>query len=802
MSSAQPLEGLRVVDLADGRGDLCGRLLADLGAEVIRVEHPDGARGRTAPPVHGGVSLWFAYRNAGKRSVALDVAAADDRERLHELLATADVWIDDAPTGSLDDLGLGPQALIERHPHLVALSMTDFGHTGPSAGYIGTDAVVAAVGGMVFKAGLPDREPLLPPGTLAYDSASITAAFAVLTALWQGRESGAGQHIDLSFIEATAQLADWSMSNASVQVEQGIVPNEVRAGSGPVYTILACADGYVRLVVLSTRQWHAMRSWLGEPEYLQDPELDGFMGRFGIADAVLNPLYEELFSTMPMAEVAAEAQRRGIVCTPLLTPAEVLTNGHFASRGTFVDLEVAPGVTGPVASGLAELDGVRHGPATGAPGIGADTDAVFADLGPARAAPAAVPEPALPLADLRVMDFGHGGVGVECARMLANYGADVLKIESRSYFDFIRTVLGGEMSPSFASSNQSKKGLGINAKTDRGRELLLELAAISDVAIENNSTGTMDGLGLAFSDLAAVNPGIVMMSSQLLGSRGEWAHWKGYGPNTQPVGGLVRLWDYPGGGRPAGSQSIYPDHLAGRIGAVVTMAGLLARHRRGAGVHAEVAQVEAITAMLGDLLLLEALDPGSVVAKGNRSDRGAPWGMYPCAGEQKWVAISVETDEQWGGLIAALGNPDWAAAEDLATAPGRHARAAELDERLGEWTVARDRYEVERELQSHGVPAGVMLTGSDQLADPHLVARGYPVRIEQPPLGHISLEGAAFRATGMAESIIGPAPGLGEHTRELVAELFGLSDAEIDALFEAGVLEGPLPVPEDPVPGS
>lgn len=784
-----PLSGLRVVDLADGKGELCGRLLADLGADVIRVEPPGGAASRTAHPLHEGVSLWFVYRNAGKRSVALDVDDEADRGRLHDLLATADVVIDTTVPGQHRHDDLRPADLGRRHRHLVVLAMTDFGSTGPYAGHAATDSTIHALAGMVFKAGVLDREPLLPPGTIAYDAASVTAVFAVLSALWQGRQVGAGQVIDFSVTEAVAQLSDWSMPNAAIQINQGMVPNEIRNGSGPVYAIFACSEGYVRLVILSPRQWHAMLEWLGNPDYLQDPELESFIGRFGIADAVLNPLYEELFATMTMEQVAAEAQQRGIVCTPVLTPAAVLANEHLTSRHTFTSVTVDDGVSGLMPSGFWEIDGQRQGPRGAVPGVGQHTAAVFDDLGPARPAPAEALTPALPLDGLRVMDFGHGGVGVEAGRMLAEYGAEVMKIESRTYVDFIRVVTGGEMSPSFASSSRSKKGLGINAKEPEGVDLLRRFAARSDIVIENNSTGTMDEMGLGFDQLTDSNPGVVMVSSQLMGSRGEWAAWKGYGPNTQPTGGLVHLWDYEVDGAPAGSGSIFPDHLAGRMCAVGALAALLGRERHGRPSHVEVAQIEVVTGMLGDLLLQESLAPGSVVPTGNRRSRGAPWGMYRCAGTEQWIAITVASDEQWAGLVEAMGRPEWALDPDLARASGRHQAADHIDEHLAAFVADRDRYEVQALLQDHGVAAGVMLTGGDQISDPHLVDRGYIVEVDQQGSGLMALEGPAFRATAMTDAIIAQAPMLGEHTDQLCRDVVGLSADEIERLYEVGVLE-------------
>jgi crotonobetainyl-CoA:carnitine CoA-transferase CaiB-like acyl-CoA transferase len=786
----RPLHGIRVVDLTIERGELTGRLLSDLGAEVLRIEPPEGSPSRTMPPLVDDVSLFFAFRNAGKRSVALDLSQDDDRERLHQLLACSDVVIDSAEPGAWADSGLDADDLAARHPHLIVCSITSYGRTGPYAGRDVPCAVLDATGGMAFKAGVASREPLLPPGTIADDTAGMHAVFAIECALFNQIATGAGQVIDLSVNEACAQIADWSLSNWTRSLDAGSPSYDGRMGPGPIYTILPCKDGYVRLVIIAPRHWRAMRAWLGEPEYLQDPELENLMGRFGISEAVLNPLYAELFAPMTMLEVAEEAQRRGIVCTPILKPDDVLVNPHFADRGSFTTIDDPTLGEMKFASGFFEIDGERVGPTGPIPSeVGSDTDAVFAELGSARPAPHAAIGSERPLAGLRVMDFGHGGVGVEAGRLLAEYGADVIKIESRTYPDFIRVVLGGEMSPSFATSSRSKRSIGVNAKSPEGVALLRRLAAVSDVVIENNSTGIMDSMGVGYGDLSAHNPNLVMMSSQLMGSRGPWASWSGYGPNTQVTGGMTHLWNYENEAAPAGSMSIFPDHFAGRTGAVVALAGVLGRrlHDDG-GFHAEVCQVEQVVNVMADLMAKESLRPGSVQPRGNHNDRGTPWGLFPCSEPDSWVAICTRSDLEWQALVEMLGAPEWATTGDLSTLAHRQAREAEIDEHLAAWTRERTVGDVVEACLTHRVPAGPMLNSQGQYNDPHLRARGFIVELQQPPIGNMTFEGPAFHATAMPGPDIRPAPGLGADTLAVCAEL-GYSDAEVEALLAAGVIE-------------
>jgi len=339
----------------------------------------------------------------------------------------------------------------------------------------------------------------------------------------------------------------------------------------------------------------------------------------------------------------------------------------------------------------------------------------------------------------------------------------------------------------------------VNAQTPEGHDLLLRLAAVSDVVIENNSTGTMEDLGLGWSDLVSANPGIVMVSSQLMGSRGTWADWRGYGPTGQGPGGLLHLWNYEDRDDPAGSASIYPDHFAGCLGAVAAMAALVGRARgTTAGLHAEVAQVEAVAGALADLLAAEGVAPGSVVPSGNRSERGAPWGLYPCAGEEQWVAITCRDDGDWQALVSEMGDPEWARDPRWATAEARVSDARALDEHVAAWTRELVKDDVAARLQARKVPAVPMLTGTDMGTHPHYLAHEFAITVDQQELGPMVLDGAAFHADLMVGPDVRQAPTVGEHTRQLAIALLGLDDAEVDGLLGKGVLETTPPVASTP----
>ena len=789
----KPLAGMRVLDLADERGELCGRLLADLGADVIRVEPPEGALSRRLPPFTPGgeASLYFATRNAGKRGAVIDLASDAGRARLRALLADADVLVESTQPGTLARLGLDAASLLARQPGLVVTSITDFGQDGPYRDYQGTNMVGVAMGGMLHRAGIAAKPPVLIPGQLAYDVAGIAGAFGSLLAFYKRLRTGRGQHIDVSAMDATAGLSDWSLPNYSLNPQLGH-----RAGSG-IYTLYRCADGFIRMIVLVPKHWRALKEWAGNPPELADPKYDQFINRL-IDLPKLVAVLEGFFKDKRKIEVAEEAQRRGIPATPLLRPGEVLGNRHTLARGTFRSLPVAKGLEAKLASGFLHVDGVRAGPESGAPELGelgsGGWPAVSerASLAALFARPAAPPADGQPLRGLRALDCGVGAVGVEIGRFFAEYGADVIKIESSDAPDFIRVIMSSYMNPSFLSSSRSKRSFGVDLRKQAGRELVHELVRRADVFIENNATGTMEKLGLGAAQLRALNPRIVSVSSQTAGSSGPWSGWIGYGPNTHSYSGLQHLWNHPEDEeRPAGSTAVHPDHLIGRLGALAAIAGLIHRERSGRGSHHDFAQFETPINLMADLFAQESLAPGSVRPLGNASPRGAPWSCLPCAGDDEWCVINVRSDMEWQRLRKAIGDPAWAADPALDTAEGRMARREAIDEALGAWTREREPRAVMETLQAVGVPAGIVAHPGHHLSDPQLGHRGYPKLVVQPDYESIVLEGPPFLGSDLPEPIVAPAPRLGEHTRDVAREVLGLGDAEIQALIETGVIEDP-----------
>jgi crotonobetainyl-CoA:carnitine CoA-transferase CaiB-like acyl-CoA transferase len=373
----QPLLGVRVLDSADEKGEFCGRLLADLGAEVIRVEPPSGAESRGFAPLArtprgDTASLYFGLRNAGKRGITLDPAHAEGRALLHRLLDKVDIWIETSKPGVLEAQDLAPETVIERHPELVMTSLTDHGRTGPYRDFEGTSTTAFAMGGMMHRSGAADRPPCQAPGHLAYDAAGICAAFPTLLAYYQRLKTGRGQHIDCSVQEAIVAMVDWSIPNGSIG--GAVMP---RNGPG-MYPLFKCKDGYVRMILLVPSHWRAALAWMGTPEELADPKFDQFLERL-MNQPLINKHLSAFFGSKSQLDVCREGQSLGLPVTPLLEPGQVLDNEHTRARGSFREIDLEPDFPVTLPSGFLHLDETRVGPVGGPPALGQDNPAIYCD---------------------------------------------------------------------------------------------------------------------------------------------------------------------------------------------------------------------------------------------------------------------------------------------------------------------------------------------------------------------------------------------------------------------------------------
>ena len=401
-----------------------------------------------------------------------------------------------------------------------------------------------------------------------------------------------------------------------------------------------------------------------------------------------------------------------------------------------------------------------------------------------------------PLDGIRVTDFGWILSIPHATAFLGTLGADVIRIETEVRLDLIRVqgmnrgidgVVGLNRSGAFNGLNYSKRGVTLNLQKPEGRDLALRLVEQSDVVTENFSTGVIDRLGLGYEELCKVRPDLIMLSGSPVGLTGPEAAATGWGPTTLAYTGLPWITGYRGG-PPAAYGGAYPDFMIGVQMVFSILVALHERERTGKGQHIDLSMAETVAAMTPEPLLDHEFNGRDATRDGNRHPVFAPQGVYRIPGDDAWIAISVETDEQWSALVDAMGRPQWALDENLATARGRRERHDAIDAGITEWTREQDTHALATQLQSHGIPAAPSWGPRDLSADGMLRERGYLTQVGHNEVGAREVAGIPGRFSAMPELAYGPAPMLGEHNREVFRDLLGVPEEEYERLCADGVI--------------
>jgi crotonobetainyl-CoA:carnitine CoA-transferase CaiB-like acyl-CoA transferase len=780
-----PLLGVRVTDLASGPMQAISRYLLDLGAQVTRVHLPGVTVDESFGPVVDGIALGNAIAARGAHRVTVDLSTGRGRQAWGDLLAASDILFENTAPGSAAEAALGVGAIRKAHPALVVLSISDFGRGNDFSRWQGTTPVFHALASELSRSGIPDRDPLIPPGDLPYDVAAAQAAFQTLSLYLDRLRTGAGNRIDFSILDGAMQALDpaYGMTgSAAGGVPLSAAPRG-RAEERYKYPIIGCKDGFARICVLAQRQWRGMFEWLGRPEEFADPEYDDVFVRFG--SPTLLPAIARFFADKTRAELEQQGQQYGVPIAGVLTLAEALTTEQIRSRGFLREVELAPGVVGPVPAGVTEIDGAR-----------AWSDDVPEAAGervihaPVLAARERIHD-SLPLDGIRVLDLGVIVVGGDTGRLFGDLGADVIKIENWAFPDGSRAAQGPSgMRPGFAAGHRNKRAIAINLRDREGRELAQELVRSADIVLTNFKPGVIGSLGLDYDSLRDVNPGIVVVDSSAFGPTGPWSRRLGYGPLVRAAAGCTDQWVYPGEpGSFSDAATVYPDHVCARIGAMGALALLIRRERTARGGSVSVAQSEVMLSHFSAPIAAQDLVGRGHTADGS-PEHDAPWGLFASAGDDDWVAVTVRTDADWAALCGVIGRPDLLTDASLADASGRDAQRGRIDAAVTEWTTQHSPFAAMGELQAAGVPAGAMLRAID------LPAWGYyqqrrAFREELHPYGTEPYvqENVQIQAEGVVEPPLVPAPLLGEQTYQIAEELLGLDPAQTDDLVRRGVLE-------------
>jgi benzylsuccinate CoA-transferase BbsF subunit len=403
----------------------------------------------------------------------------------------------------------------------------------------------------------------------------------------------------------------------------------------------------------------------------------------------------------------------------------------------------------------------------------------------------------LPLEGLRVADFCWIGAGSYTTKVLGDMGADVIKIESSARLDSLRLAgpytdgkAGVNRSGYFADRNSSKRGITVDMKHPRALEVIGRLVAQSDIVANNFAAGVMDKFGLGYEDVRRMRPDVIYLAMSMQGAEGPQRDFRGTGSSIAALTGIQDLSGLPGR-IPAGTGTNYPDHLPNPThAAFAVLAALRHRRRTGEGQYIDFAQTEPMLALLGPTFLDLTVNGRLQQRRGNVHPWAAPHGVYPCAGEDRWIAITVMDDAQWAALVRVMGSPEWTTDEKLATMPERYRAREELDRRLAAWTATQDAQALMRALQAEGVPAGAVQDARDVTRDdPQLRHRGHWVRLPHAEMGETIYNNLPFRFARTPVAPHRPAPLLGEHTREVLADMLGFSESEVAGFEAEGVLK-------------
>ena len=777
--AAPPLSDVVVLELATGvAGPYCGRLLADLGAQVVKVEPPDGDPARAELPLVDGESAFFAWLAAGKLNTTLPL----DDPRIEQLAAHADIIVHSERGEAAGRL---EQRLAAANERAVVLSLSPYGRSGDRADWEATSFTEYATGGYHYFGGDPECEPVALPGHQVPFHAGTHAAIGALAGLRHAREYGQGQRIEVSHQEAILNDHAWL---TTIWTHQGVIQS--RTGS----IFVPCADGFVFLFNLAPYPNLFVlieRFDLLEDESLQQPLV--WTERF---DEVLEA-FGEWTKTRTKQEIYHAAQELRIAVTPVNTMADVAASEQLAARDWFGTLCLSDREL--LAPGLPyKLPGTALDPATSAPVPGQHTDAVLAPDFPwanASVAPSASPSTSTgegPLAGLRFIEVTANWAGPIAGRHFADLGADVIKVELHTK-PATRTLawVPADIWPDhyhragyFNKLNRNKRAVCLNLATDEGRAVLLQLVKQADGLIENNAARVMTQLGIGWDVLREVNPGLVMCSMAGFGATGPERNYSAYGSNIEAMSGLASVLGY-GPGEYFGTGSYYADPVTGNHGAVAVLAALHARRATGRGRWIDVSLFEAVLPFFSQELLTYAVTGEAPEPIGNASPVHAPQGLYPCAGEDNWLALTVRDERDFAALAEVAGCRELAADPKLVTVEGRRANAAAIDEAITAWSREQTVTAAAAALQEAGVPAAPVMPNWMVVSDNHLNDRGYFETVRHPVAGTHVFPGFPWRFDQTPGAIARPAPLFAQHNREVFSGLLGMSDAEIEALYAA-----------------
>ena len=774
------LEGLRVVDVGNRPSTAwCSRLLADYGADVVMVENDAGHEMRRHPPFGvDGRSTAARYFLANKRS-----ATPDRRE---QLVAEADVIVAEGEAPLLADA----------NGRAVICGITAGGLDGVYAPFDGNELTAYARSGWASVNGLKGRAPLKGSGYQMSYQAGTLAFGAIVAALIERAASGErGQVIDVSELEVLVS----TFAPAPLRVQySGVVwerRDAITMNDGPVRV----RDGYFALPLSRPAFWQKAMTLLGLPDLADDKDLQ---------QPGIRPKYRDRYTARVQAAMA-EWTRQGlfealaaerVVAGPAFSIGEMGENPQLLGRGFFrTPNDSKTRFPGPVARMSVSPWRIRNE----MPDAPSDAGFLATGLGPTSPRRSGADGDG-PLAGFRGLVLTQAWAGTYATELLAFLGADVIQLETRGRLDSWRGTYRNPIpkalqdvptakhawncNPLYNSVNLNKRCITVDLATPEGINIFKGLLAKVDFVAENFSPRVMGNLGLDYATLRAIKPDLVMASLSAYGGAGPWTHVPGIGGTIEPSSGMSSLLGYEGE-QPQNSGQMYPDPVAGICGFAAIATALLHRDRTGEGQFIDLSMQEANFAFIGDAWLEYEVTGRVRGTLGNRHPLYAPHGIYPCAGEDQWIAIATQTDDQFAVVAEALGLD----AAPFPTNAARKAREAELDDAIANATAVLGKTELARRLAERGVPAAAVLDAGEVAADANLRARGHLVRIDHPETGPVWQSGCPVQFSRTPVAVSRPAPLQGEHSFEVFQEHLGMTETRYAALVHRGVTgKGPV----------
>jgi crotonobetainyl-CoA:carnitine CoA-transferase CaiB-like acyl-CoA transferase len=773
---------MRVVEISDRiAGSYCGKLLVDAGAQVRKIEPPQGDSLRrwsaTGSPVAAPDNApLFSYLNAGKRNLACPA----NSDQLRAELAAADVVVVTAGPSQASSLGVDPQRLLADADDAVVVTISDFGWTGPYVDRAASEFTLQAWAGSPGFRGDPAGPPVAIGGDLGEYMGGVFAAFGALAVRRRVERGGPGEHLDLSMLEAITlmQSSEWLHSQLLR------VPPIRRTLEVP--SIEPAKDGYVGITMVTGQQWLDFAAMVECPQFEEIEQLRFQIGRWAYRDFIREHIGPWM-AQRTVAEIVELGQLFRLPIAALGNGSTIRDMDYMTERGVFVSNPA--GFHQPRPPWLMS----RCAPApvgdTAAPG--ADNDE---SLWPEQRSDREPTPQGPPLKGVRIVDLTAFWAGPAATHVLAAFGADVVKVESIQRPDGIR-YSGGmrkdvddwwEYGWVFHAMNTNKRSVTLDLGSEDGRRLFKALVAGADVVIENFSPRVMDHFGLTADVLLEVNPKLVVARMPAFGLDGPWRERVGFAPTMEQIAGLA--WVTGLAEDPPVTPRGACDPLAGVHAAFAVLAALHFADRTGTGQQVELPMIETVLNVTAIQPIEHEVFGVTLSRRGNRGQGRVVQNIYRCAGsEDEWIAVTVRDDGQWCALVDLMGRPNWS--DGLSTSAARHERADEIDGRLRDWFAGQPLEATVQRLAGAGIPAAPVVSPSLVTENPQLRARGFFEQLDHPRTGPGLYPCPPFaRLSGQSGWLNRPPPLLGEHNEEVLRDRCGLTAEELARLATDGVI--------------